>query len=247
MGLTALRGALGFLTRVPVGQDQRAFDAFCATVGVVPLVGYLVGALIALAFAVPAPAPTITLLYVLAVPAVTGINHADGLADLGDAAVVHGDAERRREVMRDTTVGVGAVVAVTVGLVGLALGALGLTTLPVRAAVGVAIASEVGAKLGIVTLAATGKPSHEGLGAQLLTASAGQVGLAVALAAPAAVLTWPVPAALGAIVAGPVVALALRGWAHATLDGVGGDVFGATNELARVAGLHAGVVVWTLC
>ena len=246
MVLSALRGAVGFLTRIPVGHDQRAFEGFCARVGIVPLVGYLVGGLASAAFLVPAPAPTVALLYVLALLAVTGINHADGLADLGDAAVVHGDAERRREVMRDTTVGVGAVVAVAVGLGGLALGALGLTALPVGVAVAVAVASDVGAKLGLVTLAVTGRASHEGLGSRLLGAGPGQLGLGVALAGPAAVLTWPNPAAAGALLAGPVVALALRGWAHGTLDGVGGDVFGATNELARVAGLHVGVVVWTL-
>jgi adenosylcobinamide-GDP ribazoletransferase len=244
--LSALRGAVGFLTRIPVGHDERAFDAFCARVGVVPLVGYLVGALASIAFLVPAPAPTVALLYVLGVLTVTGINHADGLADLGDAAVVHGDPERRREVMRDTTVGVGAVVAVAVGLGGLALGALGLTALPVAVAVAIAIASDVGAKLGLVTLAVTGQASHEGLGSRLLGSGPGQLVLGVAVAAPAAALTLPNPAAAAALLAGPAVALALRQWAHATLDGVGGDVFGATNELTRVAGLHAGVVVWTL-
>jgi adenosylcobinamide-GDP ribazoletransferase len=246
VGLSALRGAVGFLTRLQVGHDKRAFESFCARVGVVPLVGYLVGALAALAFVLPVPAPTVALAYVLAVLAVTGINHADGLADLGDAAVVHGDAERRRDVMSDTTVGVGAVVAVAVGLLGLALGAVALAGLPVRVAVAIAVAGEVGAKLGIVTLAVTGRASHEGIGSRLLGAGTGQLALGVALAAPAAALTWPSPAATAAVLAGPVVALALRQWAHARLDGVGGDVFGATNELARVAALHAGVVVWTL-
>ncbi|WP_340099970.1 adenosylcobinamide-GDP ribazoletransferase [Salinibaculum salinum] len=247
MVLSALRGAVGFLTQIPVGQDRRDFDSFCASVGVVPLVGYLVGALVALPLVVPGPAPTVALLYVLAVVAVTGINHADGLADLGDAAVVHGDPEKRRSVMRDTTVGVGAVVAVVVGVAGLILAALVLETIPIRTALGIAIASEVGAKLGVVTLAVTGRPSHNGLGSRLLGAGTGQLILGIALAVPAAILTWPAPAATAAVVAGPVVALGLRRWAHATLDGVGGDVFGATNELARIAGLHAGVVVWTLC
>ncbi|MFT4923567.1 MAG: adenosylcobinamide-GDP ribazoletransferase, partial [Haloarculaceae archaeon] len=29
MVLTALRGAVGFLTRLPVGHDERAWAAFC--------------------------------------------------------------------------------------------------------------------------------------------------------------------------------------------------------------------------
>ena len=51
---------------------------------------------------------------------------------------------------------------------------------------------------------------------------------------------------VGVLVATTVIAgLTLR-WAQTNLGGVSGDVLGATNELARVAGLHAGVVAWTL-
>jgi len=246
VALSALCGAVGFLTRLPVGHDEQAFAAFCERVWVVPVVGYFVGLLVGVPFLLAGPSATVALLYVLALVAVTGINHADGLADLGDAAVVHGGPAERRSVMRDTTVGVGAVVAVAVAVAGLALGALALTSVPPLAAIGIVVAGEVGAKLGLVTLAATGESSHEGLGANLLGAGTGAVLLAGALSVPAVALTWPSPAAAAAVVTGPVVALLLRQWAHARLDGVGGDVFGATNELARVAALHAGVVAWTL-
>jgi adenosylcobinamide-GDP ribazoletransferase len=116
--------------------------------------------------------------------------------------------------------------------------------LPVVVGFGVAVAAEVGAKLGMVTLAVRGRPSHDGLGAQLLGAAERNEWLGLGVALPVVVVALPATAA--AVVAGPVVALALRRWAHANLGGVGGDVFGATNELARVVALHAGVVVWTL-
>lgn len=246
MVLTALRGAVGFLTRVPVGTDERAWEAFGRRVYVMPLVGYPVGLLVGLALVVPLPAPTVAVLYVLAVFAVTGVNHADGLADLGDAAAVHGDPETRRSAMRDTAVGVGAVLAVGVGLLGLALAGLLLASLPGRVAVAVAVAAEVGAKLSMATLAAVGRPSHRGLGSQLLGASHREFVPAVAVAAPAALLAWPSAAAAPAVAAGPVVAVAVLAWARPALGGVSGDVFGAGNELARVVGLHAGVVAWTL-
>jgi adenosylcobinamide-GDP ribazoletransferase len=242
--LTALRGAVGFLTRLPAGSDSRAWDAFRRRPYVLPLVGYPIGVLAGVALLLPAA--TAAVAYPVAVYLLTGINHADGLADLGDAAVVHGGPERRRSVMTDTTIGVGAVVAVGVSLVGLAAGALGAAGLPVRGALAIAVAAEVGAKLSMATLAGIGQPSHDGLGAQLLGASEGDVGLAAVLAVPAALLAWPSPAGATAVVAGPAVAVALRWWARGALGGMSGDVFGASNELARVAGLHAGVVVWTL-
>ena len=246
MVLSGLRGAVGFLTRVPVGHDERAWQGLAGRPALFVPVGYAVGALAGLALAVPLPAPTAALLYPLVLVALTGINHADGLADLGDAAVVHGDPERRREVMADTTVGVGAAVAVGLALLGLGLGALAAASLRWRVALGLAVASEVGAKLAMAVLAGAGEASHEGLGSAFTGAGSGAALGALALAAPAAAATWPSPAAAAAVAAGPVVALLLLAWARRNLGGVNGDVFGAANELARVAALHAGVVAWTL-
>jgi adenosylcobinamide-GDP ribazoletransferase len=244
--LRALRGAVGFLTRLPAGTDGRAWDAFRRRPYVLPLVGYPVGALAGLPLAVPVPPETAAAAYLLAVYLLTGVNHADGLADLGDAAVVHGGPERRRSVLKDTTVGVGAVVAVAVAVVGLGAGAHAVAALPPRRALALAVAAEVGAKLSMATLATVGRPGHDGLGSQLLGATRTDLALAVALATPAAALAWPSPAAGVAVAAGPAVAVGLLWWARRALGGVSGDVFGASNELARVVALHAGVVAWTL-
>lgn len=246
MVLSGLRGAVGFLTRVPVGHDERAWQGLAGQPALFVPVGYAVGVLAGLALALPVPVPTAAFLYPLVLVALTGINHADGLADLGDAAVVHGGPEHRREVMADTTVGVGAAVAVGLAVLGLGLAALAAASLPWRVALGLAVASEVGAKLSMVVLAGAGQASHEGLGSAFTGAGGVSVLAALALATPAATATWPSPAAAAAVAAGPAVALLLWGWARRNLGGVNGDVFGAANELARVAALHAGVVAWTL-
>ncbi len=265
-GVAALRGAVGFLTRVPVGRDERAWEAFKTAPATFPLAGYLVGALVAAPFAIVtlastvplvavpsavAPlAPTVAFAYVVAVYAVTGINHLDGVADLGDAAVVHGDADRRREAMKDTTVGVGAVLAVAVVLAGLALGGLALADLAGSSpstAVAVVVASEVGAKAGMALLACAGTATHEGLGSALTAPATPESFARPALAAaPAVALSWPSPAAAAALAGALAVAVAVMRRARGALGGVSGDVFGAVNELGRVAGLHAGVVAWTL-
>ena len=245
--LSALRGALGFLSRVPVGHSEASWTAFTEMPAAFPLAGYVVGALVALPFLAVGlvPASVVAAAYLGSVVFVTGVNHADGLADLGDAAAVHGDASERREVMRDTTVGVGAVLALGTVLVTLALGGLAATTLPPLVAVAVVLASEVGAKLAMATLACLGTPSHEGFGAMMLDGN-GPLDLLLAILVTLPVAVLALPATVVAVAVTVVVALAVRRWASTTLGGIGGDVFGATNELARVAALHSAVVAWHL-
>ncbi|ARS88853.1 adenosylcobinamide-GDP ribazoletransferase [Natrarchaeobaculum aegyptiacum] len=245
----AVRGGVGFLTRLPVSFDERDWEALQRTPAAFPVVGYLAGVLVALPLLAAArvPDPTVGFAYVLAVYLVTGIHHVDGVADLGDAFVVHGDANRRREVLKDTTTGVGAVLAVGLVLVGLGLAGLGLAALPVATAVGVVIAAEVGSRVGMAAMACFGRASHEGMGSRFTEAATPAAFVApAALAVPAAVLTWPHGAAAVALVAGLAGAGLPWLWATRNLGGINGDVFGAATEVGRVVGVHAGVIVWTL-
>jgi len=261
--LSAVRGALGFCSRLPLRHDDPDWDAFRRAPVAFPLAGYVVGLLLALpvglALLAGLPAPVAAAAYLLVAYLVTGVNHADGVADLGDAAAVHGSPRERREVMKDTTVGVGAVLALALVVGGLALGGLALAVavrgppfagVPVRgalAAAGLVVAAEVGAKLGMATVAAVGTASHAGIGSEFTSRAGPAQLLGPALAAlPAALLTGPAVAGLAALVGGVLTALALTRWASRTLGGVGGDVFGATNDLGRVVALHLGVVVWVL-
>lgn len=242
--MTALRGAVGFFSRLPIGTDERAWNAFRTTPLVFPLAGGLIGGLIVLPLALSLPAPTVALAFVAWVYLVTGITHLDGIADLGDAVVVHGDPEDRVAVMKDTAVGVGGVLAVALVVTGLALAAVSLTELP-RAALGIVVAVEVGAKASLAVLAGLGTARHDGLGAQVTDESTPLAAIgAVVLAAPAAAFTWPRPAAAVGLAAGLATAGGMLVFARWLLGGVSGDVFGASNELARVVGLHAGVIAW---
>jgi len=263
MVLTALRGAIGFLTRVPIGRDEAAWAAFARSPWTFPVVGYLVGALAAaplLLAAPPAsvPAPTVAFAFVLALYAVTGIGHLDGAADLGDAAVVHGDREERRHVLKDSQLGVGGTVALVLVVLGLATAALGLIEVGSAtaaaggggvplAALSLVVAAEVGAKAATATLVCVCDAPHEGLGSALTGESSPGATLSVlALAAPAALLAWPrVLPGLAALLAALATAALVARWARRRLGGVSGDVLGATTELARVAALHAGVIAWT--
>ena len=190
MGVAALRGAVGFLTRIPVGHDEPAWEAFRRSPVAFPLVGYVLGALAALPFLLPLPEPTVAVAFVLWLYLLTGITHVDGLADVGDALVVHGSAADRREVLKDTTVGVGAVLSVAVVVAGIALAALALAAEP-RTAILLVVTGEVGAKLGMATIACFGTATHDGLGSELTGSARPRSFLAPAVVAlPAVHMDW---------------------------------------------------------
>jgi adenosylcobinamide-GDP ribazoletransferase len=243
--LKALQGALGFLSRLPVGHDTAAWEAFRGTPSSMPLAGYVIGVFVALPFILPGPPPTVAFVFIVAVYVVTGINHIDGVADLGDALVVHGGPAERRAVMKDTAVGAGGALAVAVVVAGLTTAGLALATLP-RGAVVIVVAAEVGAKLAMALLVCFGAAPHEGLGAALTGRAGPRSAIpVVASAVPAAVLLWSrVAVAVAMALAVVAVALAVLGWARANLGGVSGDVLGATNEAVRIVALHVGVVAW---
>lgn len=246
--LTAVRGGIGFLSRLPIGHSEAGWDAFRRTPTAIPVVGYLLGAIISLAVLVPGPDASVAVALVAAVYLLTGVTHVDGVADVGDAAVVHGDAADRREVLKDTVVGTGGVLAVAIVVLGLALGGFAVASLPRITAVVVVVTAEVGAKAAIAALVCVGDAPHEGLGSTLTEPAAPRDAVwVVAVTLPAVVLSWPRPW-IGATVllAAAGVAVGVHRWANRRLDGVNGDVLGATNELARVTGLHAGVIAWTL-
>ena len=244
--LTAgLRGAVGFLTRVPVGGDERDWNRFRAFPAAFPIVAYPLGLAVALAL-VFAPTPAVAAFgYLLALVALVGIPHLDGVADVGDAAAAHG-ADATVSALTDTATGVGAIVAVAVVVSGLVLGAFGLAALPAGTAVGIVVAAEVGAKLGMATVACLGTAAHDGLGSAFTGSAEPALLVGPALAAlPAALFLVPLPVGVAIVAAGPAVAVVAIRWANRTLGGVNGDIFGATNEFARVLGLHVGVIAWT--
>lgn len=183
----AVRGALAFLSRLPVGGGQPAWEAFRRTPASFPLAGYLLGAVAAVPFLLGLPPESTTVLYLLVIYALTGVTHADGLADLADAASVHrgGDGEsaseeatgegissedpagnglaQRRAVMKDSATGVGGALAVGLSVVALALAALALA----RAATGptLSIGSLEGSALhAVATIVAAEVGAKAGMG-----------------------------------------------------------------------------------
>lgn len=231
----------GFFTRLPVGT-AASLEAVVAAFPLVPVVGWatgVCGALFVLVLAPVLPPAVLAAVLLALVVGLTGLNQTDGLLDLGDGLMVHGDAEKRLQVMHDHSAGVGAVGAMLFTYL-LSYGALAalLQTLGIFKAAAAVLAAEILCRLPYVVLAWRGRPSHGGLGSAFVAgfgwrhALVGLVAAAPGVAA-AAWLGW-LPLVL-ALVASVLVALILLRTAHRLLGGIGGDVLGASQELARAA------------
>ena len=144
MVLTGLRGALGFLTTLPVGRSEAAWKAFAARPAVMVPVGYVLGGVLALPLFLGLPATLVGFLFVLGIAVFAGINNLDGLLDVADGVATHGDRAAARAAMKDSDVGVAAVLALGLVLLGLFAAGTALADMGGTGAA-VVIAAEVGA------------------------------------------------------------------------------------------------------
>ncbi|HSV50224.1 MAG TPA: adenosylcobinamide-GDP ribazoletransferase, partial [Candidatus Acidoferrales bacterium] len=217
------------------------------------IVGFILGLLSAyialpaiLGTLIPA-AMTIAFLLVM-----TGLQHFDGLIDLGNAVGIRNVHDRKMKAHEWTVTYGGAVLAFAVE----ALAFFGLFWV-VRGSVDWILAfsavflAEVAAKLAMVTLVWIGKPSHKGLGSIFLAKAKKKLNFAAY--ALSAVIVFPVVyfltspllalISLGLVFVSIPVALVMNRVSNHVFGGVSGDMIGATNEVARAVTLILFVVV----
>ncbi len=249
--LYRLRLAFGFFTVLPFSGTGPIED-IAASAWLLPVVGLVLGAMEGLAAWGSARlfgALVAASVALAAALLLTGLHHADGLADLGDAVMAHGSRRRRLEVLKDKSMGIGAAGAL---LVTYLLTWAALTRLAQLrsglALVGLLAAAEVCARTALLLVAVFSRPSHPGSGSEFIGALKGRRG-AGGLAAAALILavlalplgvTSPVLALGGAVSTAILVAVL----AERLFGGAGGDVLGATVELARMAALLALISRW---
>ena len=235
-----MNALLSFFTVLPV-RGATLEDA-ARGIHLLPLIGLITGlpgaaVLLAAHFVPPGVASTFALGAVLLA---AGLHHADGVLDVGDAIMAHGNPGRRREVLEDTRVGIGGlgalflVYAPTVG----ALAALCAAS-PARAALAL-LAGEVAARAAMVLTLAFGEPADpRSSSVPFVRALSGPQRTPAVVAA----LLAPLPFLLAtsaslaplAILAVPLVALGALRISAAKFGGIGGDVVGATGEMSRAA------------
>ena len=250
MVIKQLKNLFSFLTVFPVKMDQDLLVDCAKYMFVFPLVGAFIGLLAGLfgwvAFQF-LPGIVVGGLVLALLLWITGLHHTDGLLDFGDGVMAHGSAEHKIEVMHDQLTGAGGL---ALGMMTLLITTLTIGQLNVGIIVQGIIVVEVSAKLAMVVMAWAGKSVHQGMNSTFLAfmhGGKGSVRLIAALVISFAI-ALPLLRLAGAItlLVGILTSLVMVAVAHKNFNGVTGDVFGATNELARMVSVIAllAVVAW---
>ena len=246
--LAGLRTAVGFLTRVPMGETE---GILARAVGWFPTVGAMIGLLQGLVLVGVGQLVEPLLAAALSVAVstlVTGAFHLDGIADVADAFGGGWTREQRLSILKDSRLGTYGTA--TVALV-LLIEVAALATIVERPAfevvvsvVGVHAASRAAA---VVTMHLARPATVDGLAAAYV-AEAGPTALALALTVAGGILfglallhgdgtTSGIVTISLVVVAISIATATMIGLANRKIDGVTGDVLGAVQQLSALAAL----------
>lgn len=240
-----LPAALGLLTRLPVVVDgTRAMDRGAGSAWAYPLVGVVVGVILAAATAVMIwagiPAGIVAGLVLAGSVVMTGAMHEDGLADSADGLWGGWNKARRLEIMKDSHIGVYGVCAIALSFL---IRWLALVAIVSMGAYWVAFitAGAVSRASMVVLMAILPNARDGGLSRSVGRPAQGTVWLAVLIAGGLALLCGYPWTILVAAIATAICALITR----AKIGGQTGDILGATQQVTEMAVLIAIVVTAT--
>jgi adenosylcobinamide-GDP ribazoletransferase len=236
--LRPLVAAFAFLTRVPVSSGPLLETDLGRSVAFFPVVGLVLGLVLAGLAALLGGALPSTVLAVLLIAALAGLTgglHIDGLADTFDAlGGGRGDRQRMLDLMRDSRIGAHGAAALVLVLL-LKVFALA-AVLQRRDLTLVLLFPAIGRWAVTPWIVLHPYARAEGLGRAFNgEARAREVAIATVIVAAAVLLLGPrlIAPALGALAAAALFAL----WLRRRLGGLTGDVYGATIELAEATAL----------
>ena len=238
--MNAFTAAIRFLTVVPTPGPGWSARAARRSVVWFPVIGLGIGGAVAAVnwaarLAMPdLPAGALAL---AAGVVLTGALHLDGLADTFDGLLGGKDPERRLEIMKDPSIGVFGVAAVSLALIARWAGLSSLPDLNGWAAI--AVAAMVGRFAAVASMAAFRYKDEQGLGTPFL--GAGRVArLAAAVFSIALAFVLAGPLGLAVLACAAAVGLGVSAFAARRLGGgITGDVYGAAIEMAEVSALLA--------
>ncbi len=248
--IKTFRDLLAFLTIIPLGKTDDFVATSAEALFLFPVIGGFIGLLgavyflgcsflmshilaflgsyvqIPLDFLLRLLPAIMTLAFLLVL---TGLQHFDGLVDLGNAIGL-GNLKERREAAHAWTVShKGAILAISIEF----LAVLGLFSVDANCSVGAIIAAEVSAKLGMVTIVWLGKPTHTGLGSIFLEMAKRNRNIVAYFLA--VLIVYPLLGLTGVwlVLISVLVGVVMERVAQSVFGGVSGDAIGAANETAR--------------
>ncbi|PKL57355.1 MAG: adenosylcobinamide-GDP ribazoletransferase [Methanomicrobiales archaeon HGW-Methanomicrobiales-5] len=233
-----LQSLLQFTTILPLGKAQD-LEQFARHSYLYPVAGYVIGALVALPVFFIADRTIAAAVAIALIMLISGAHHFDGLLDLGDGLMAHGDHEKRIKALTDRYIGAGGVTAGLVITLLLFAGFQASTSLVFAIIIG-----EVCAKFSMTVLTAYGTPFKEGIHSYLHQFSQPHFPLIAALlCAPLLFIPIAPLKLVGAFLAALVCPAILLIISKRLFGGVNGDVVGAANEITRACAVLALVIL----
>ena len=234
--LKEIGSVFSFLTIFP--SSNSTLENIAKYMYVFPIVGVFIGLLVGgmgfgLSFFLDPL--LVSLLVVASIAIVTGIHHADGLADFADGLMVKGSKERKLKAMKDLSTGSAGIVAIVLYLIGLVV-TISLTSgFDLFKAI---LISEILAKFSMVLMASLGNSASVGSNSPFVTMMKDRRKLVAAFFI-TLILIGLVGETIGFVMLGITVGVTLFLLALTTrsFGGITGDVLGSTNELTRLASL----------
>ena len=234
--LKEIGSVFSFLTIVP--SSNATLENIAKYMYLFPIVGIAIGLLVgSLGFGLSffLDPLLVSLLVVASIAIVTGIHHADGLADFADGLMVKGSKDRKLKAMKDLSTGSAGIVAIVLYLVGL------IITIPLTSGFDLfraILISEILAKFSMVLMASLGKSASLGSNFPFVKIMKDKKKLS------AAFIIMLIPVAVigettGLVMLGVTITLTLflLAISNRSFGGITGDVLGATNEFTRLASL----------
>ena len=242
--LNGLLGIISFSTRIPVNR-MVTIEEMASSVILWPYVGLLIGlfgALLAYMFHILFGLNTMLTAGIVYAFSIwfTGFNHTDGVMDMGDGLMVHGDAEKRLNVMRDSSVGTGGIATFFIVA---SLTLLALSSIPTSLFIQSIFIMEFGAKFSMITSMVIGKDDTRGIGRLIKSGINSKILLIlVIINSLIGYLILGIPGVC-AILASVCTGLYLAHMADNKFGCVTGDIMGASSEIARVVSLIVLLIV----
>jgi len=222
---------------------MEGVEALMRHVYVFPLVGIFLGAIIggsAYLLSRIFPAPLTSVLLLVIIYKLCGINHLDGLADFGDGVVAHGSHEKKIAAMKDVNLGTGGAAFIVMILIAYFSIIYAMPSLLLPFAL---LVAEVSAKQSMIAFAAFSKSLQKGFG-QIMIERTGHkeflTGFAISGAASYFALG---PLGMAMLAASQLAAFYLVIVARRNFGGATGDGIGATNEICRAVALGAALTL----
>lgn len=231
---------LSFFTRLPVGR--ASIEKASRNSYLLPLLGILIGGIVGLFSFLSfkfIDQFLATLLTLVCLYFVTGLNHLDGLADFADGLHTCGSRKRKVRAMKDTQIGIAGVTFTLFTILFLA----SMISI-INGDFYKIIVVEICAKTAMLFALLIGKPMKKGIGKEFIR-DLNRISALFSILF-SFLISFVLLRYIGilAILVSILTSLILVKIAHNNFGAINGDVIGAINELSRISSLLAIVVMF---